>query len=311
MNAAEIAAALGDARREGRTWRCRCPLHGGRSLVLRDGDAGWVLATCWGGCHRADVLAQLRSRGLLDRAARTIGPHMVAPPRRNDDGHYNARRTLRALGIWRESVAAPTAIAGYLVGRSIVLDVIPPCLRYHARCPRPKDDTGNSVSPMPAMLALVEHVERGAVAVHCTYLRPDRSAKADLPKDKQRACFGPVAGGAVRLGIPRAGEWLAIGEGIETALAVVAACAMPAWAALSAGGIRTLILPPEATNIIICADHDASGTGERAAHDAAARWLAEGRRVRIAMPPEPGTDMADVLAGRPHATTNEQYNAKA
>jgi hypothetical protein len=29
----------------------------------------------------------------------------------------------------------------------------------------------------------------------------------------------------------------------------------------------------------------------------ARRWLAEGRRVRIALPPTPGTDMADVLIG--------------
>jgi hypothetical protein len=34
MSAADIAHALGDARREGRTWRCRCPLHDGRSFTL-------------------------------------------------------------------------------------------------------------------------------------------------------------------------------------------------------------------------------------------------------------------------------------
>lgn len=28
-----VARALGDARREGRTWRCRCPPHGGRDLL--------------------------------------------------------------------------------------------------------------------------------------------------------------------------------------------------------------------------------------------------------------------------------------
>ena len=33
MNAAEIACALGDARRPGRVWRCLCPLHGGHSLL--------------------------------------------------------------------------------------------------------------------------------------------------------------------------------------------------------------------------------------------------------------------------------------
>jgi hypothetical protein len=34
------------------------------------------------------------------------------------------------------------------------------------------------------------------------------------------------------------------------------------------------------------------------AADVAQRWLAEGRRVRIAMPPGSDTDMADVLVGR-------------
>ena len=42
-------------------------------------------------------------------------------------------------------------------------------------------------------------------------------------------------------------------------------------------------------------DHDESGTGARAARDAAERWLAEGRRVRMAIPPSTGTDFNDVL----------------
>jgi hypothetical protein len=192
-------------------------------------------------------------------------------------------------------VPAPEIINRYLASRSIVLEQCPPTLRFHPRCPRPKDENGNRPPPLPAMVALVELVQRGPMAVHRTYLRPDGSGKADLPKNKQRAGYGPVAGGAVRLGMPRPGEWLAVAEGIETSLAVVAACGVPVWSALSAPGIRSLILPPEATHVIVCADHDANGIGEGAAHDAAARWLAEGRRVRIAMPPKPDTDMADVL----------------
>jgi hypothetical protein len=44
MSAAQkIASALGDAQREGRGWRCRCPLHGGRSLVIGDGKRGRLL----------------------------------------------------------------------------------------------------------------------------------------------------------------------------------------------------------------------------------------------------------------------------
>jgi hypothetical protein len=92
--------------------------------------------------------------------------------------------------------------------------------------------------------------------------------------------------------MPLTGEWFAVGEGIETVLAVVVSCGIPGWAALSESGIRALVLPPEATHVIICTDHDASGVGVRAAHDAAARWLGEGRHVRIAMPPVPETDFA-------------------
>jgi hypothetical protein len=291
MTAAEIAAALGEARREGRAWRCRCPLHGGRSLELRDGDAGRVLATCWAGCDRREVLGELRSLGLLGRHSADYQLRAATPPRR-DTRDDDAQRPARALALWRETVAAPATIARYLAGRGIVLDAIPAMLRYHPRCPRP-DRTH-----MPAMVAPVEHVTRGIVGIHRTYLTADY-------RRHDRATLGPIGGGAVQLGMPRAGEWLAIGEGVETALAVVVACALPAWAALSASGIRALILRPEATHVIICADHDRSGTGERAAHDAAARWLGEGRRVRIAIPPEPGTDMADVLAGRTGAAINE------
>jgi putative DNA primase/helicase len=151
------------------------------------------------------------------------------------------------------------------------------------------------------MVALVEHVKHGSVSVHATYLRADGSSKAAIAKPK--AMFGPVSGAAVRLGMPHAGEWLAIAEGIETALAVATACALPAWAALSAGGIRALVLPREATHLLICAGHDASGTGQRAARGAAQRWLASGRHVRIALPPEPGTDMADALISDAKAET--------
>jgi putative DNA primase/helicase len=305
-SAAEIAAALG-GRRDGTGWRCRCPLHGGFSLTLRDGDAGRVLATCWGGCDRLDVLAELRRCGLLGRHGASYQPPGVTVPRRDPTARDTAR-TARVLAIWHESrPIAGTIAERYLLSRGIVLDglsaEVRANLRYHSGCPRPRDDAGNSVPPLAAMLALVEHSERGPVAIHATYLRPDGSGKASIPKPK--AMFGPVGGGAVRLGMPLAGEWLAISEGIETALAVAIACALPAWAALSAGGIRALVLPREATQVLICADYDTSGTGQRAAQDAAHRWLAEGPHVRIAVPPEPGTDMADALIADTAADATE------
>ena len=128
--------------------------------------------------------------------------------------------------------------------------------------------------------------------------------KLIYPKMSNAHFLGRYLVERIRFGAPRVGEWFAVAEGIETALSVGLACAMPAWAALSAGGIKNLILPPEAAHIVICADHDASGTGERAAHDAAARWVAEGRRVRVATPPQSGTDFNDVLTGHTAAKIN-------
>lgn len=68
MTARETATALGGARREGRGWRCRCPVHDGVSLNVADGDRG-LLVHCWAGCDPADILAALRR---LTRAARLL-----------------------------------------------------------------------------------------------------------------------------------------------------------------------------------------------------------------------------------------------
>jgi hypothetical protein len=91
VSAADIAAALGDARREGRAWRCQCPLRGGRSLVIRDGDGGSLLVTCWGGCDRLDLLAQLRQRGLLSGRS-DYAPRIIAARRCDSDASFSALR---------------------------------------------------------------------------------------------------------------------------------------------------------------------------------------------------------------------------
>jgi hypothetical protein len=184
MTAADIAVALGDARREGWAWRCRCPLHGGHSLVLRDGDAGRVLATCWGGCDRLDVLAELHRRGLF--GGRTTDYPRAASPRRLDSG-----RDFRSAGarrIWDAAEpAAGSPVMRYLAGRGLVMPP-PATLRWAPRCWH-----RDVRCELPAMVARVEHVERGFVGVHRTYLRSDGSGKADLPKRLQSYRWGRSA----------------------------------------------------------------------------------------------------------------------
>jgi len=162
-------------------------------------------------------------------------------------------------------------------------------------------------SRRPVMVAAVEHVEHGIVAAHRTWLTTDGSTKSSL--DPVRVIKGPVKGGAVRLA--PAVDRLMVGEGIETCLSAMTATGMPAWAALSTSGLSALVLPSIVQAVIILADNDQSGAGQRAAYAAAQRWLAEGRRVRIAMPPEPGTDFNDALLGRTQGRPSEVRDVAA
>jgi DNA primase len=199
---------------------------------------------------------------------------------------------------WRLWAAAGdprgTPVERYLHRRSLELPPTP-VLRWAARCWN--RETGKE---LPAMLARVDGPDGKFAAVHRTWLLPNGSGKAALREPKWS--LGPTRGAAVRLAA--LGPVLAVAEGIETALTAIVAGA-PAWAALSTSGMTALALPPIVRRVVILADHDANGAGERAARVAAARWVMEGRRVRIALPPEPDTDLNDVLLGRDDARTAE------
>lgn len=105
--------------------------------------------------------------------------------------------------------------------------------------------------------------------------------------------LGPCRGGAVRLATP--GSSLMIGEGLESCLSAAQATGDPAWAALSTSGLRGLDLPDAVRDVVVLADGD--DPGEAAARDCALRWKREGRRVRIARPPQ-GMDFNDLLLVR-------------
>jgi hypothetical protein len=290
MNASEIANALGSGHRSGAWWRCCCPVHvsRGATLALRDGERG-LIVVCHAGCARADLIVELRRLGLLGRGN---GRHVEAAGRyagADDCADDLARRMLLGRQIWNGAQrASGTPVVAYLASRGITTPV-PSSLRWTPVLRRRDGNNG------PAMVAIVQHGERGVVGVHRTWL--DRSGSGCWRR-LDRATLGPIGGGAVRLA--PAGELLMVGEGIETSLAAMQATGMPAWAALSTSGLMALVLPPLplAAIVVILADNDTNGAGERAARSAAVRWLGEGRRVKIAMPPEPGTDFNDVLMGR-------------
>ena len=112
----------------------------------------------------------------------------------------------------------------------------------------------------------------------------------------QRMGLGPTKGNAARL-CWAPGPRLVVAEGAEDALAAAELTGLPAWAALSAGNMAALVLPPRFREVLILADRDTHGKGQEKAHALAARLRAECRHAEVRRSTV-GKDANDVLRAR-------------
>ncbi len=301
MTAADLARAVNGVR-NGNGWLCRCPLpdHGqGRgdfhpSLSIRDGDDGRLLVRCFADCDPLAVLAELRRLGLDDGqrensrhpATRSRSPHSAKPDRNL------ARRVARARKTWFSAIPIDGTLAESYLRERELRRPFPPTLKFHPSLDYFERAAAGAQVSLPALVAGVATWPSHRVeAVQVTYLDPRGTGKAQV--STPRKSFGRCCGGAVRLAA--AADRLFIGEGVETVLAAMQATGSPGWATLGTSGLRSLILPDAVRDVVIAADGDSPGI--EAAEAAAERWIAEGRTVRIARPPD-GHDFADVLAGK-------------
>ncbi|MBI1209274.1 MAG: ATPase, partial [Azospirillum sp.] len=279
-----LANIRGDAPRK--TGSCVIPLAGDYAGCFHDFDTG----ESGGPLKTLEHATGLSGRALFDYAAGLVG--LAA----NSAKPKPARRVNRAEDIEREiafllSQCQPlsgTPAAAYLASRGLPVPACPD-LQFH-----PSATYHDTATGYPALIAVVRESLAQRLGIHRTYLSADGSAKAAVPKP--RMMLGPVAGGTVQLVPLDASPVLGIAEGIETALSALFACpALPVWAALSAGNLEKLDPPAQVTRVVLLADHDASGTGLKAAERAAARHYAAGRRIWIALPPRKGDDFNDLL----------------
>ena len=298
MKAADIAAALGHAVRVGHDWRCDCPVHQGHSLTIADGRGGKLLLKCFAGCEWCEIFDELHALGLIEGRPVDLRPEREDELRRRREAEAKAeierlrRRIAAARDLYRRGVRAEgTPVEVYLRTRGII-GSIPPALCFLRHC------SHRNGGYFPAMVAPIVNVAGEQLAIHKTFLRPDGFGKADLPKAEQRETCGPMKDGAVRLAQHRRGAELIVGEGIESTLSAMRLFGLSGWAALSAPGVEALELPAEIRSVVIAADHDMNGVGQRAALAAQSRWAAEGRSVRILLPPNPGEDFNDVAVER-------------
>lgn len=183
----------------------------------------------------------------------------------------------RALKIWKEAKPlAGTVAERYLCEhRGITLSPLPLSLRFHPRLYH-KD----SKQYFPALVAAIQAPDRSLTAVHRIFLDATTAKKANVTN--QKLTLGSMNGGAVRLAA--AGETLILCEGLEDGLTLLQATGLPTWATLGTAGLKGVVLPDTVQEIIIAADSDPAG--QKAAIAAAERFTREGRKVRIATPPQ-------------------------
>lgn len=267
MNLHAAAAALG-GEVSGRSIRCPGPGHSrrDRSMEVTFHSDGSFVVRSYAGDDFRDCRNHVKAvLGLSDDKPRPTRP--AAPV--IDIGALCKRAT--AADIWaRSAPIAGTLAERYLASRG--LSYGGDALRYHAG--------------IRAMVAQITDAVTGEpMGVHRTFLDRDGNRT-------EKKMLGPAGGGVVRLSDDADVEYaLAIAEGVETALA---APFRPVWACLSAGNLARFPVLAGIEALTIFADNDASGTGQRAANECAARWHEAGREVTINIVDEVGIDFADL-----------------
>jgi putative DNA primase/helicase len=268
----------------------RCVFHSERTGSLNiDLDTGQF--KCFG-CDKAGDIVDfhMATHGLdfaaacleLGRGSYSLRKVSAAPavPNQPDE-----KKQAKARQLWYEgeSVQAGDVVDRYLRGRGIHLVNIPPCLRFHSGLDywvQDQTDRWISKGKFPAMLARIDSPNGDLAGVHRTYLTSDGKKIVGMAA---RKIMGSIEGGAIRL--CKAGDLLAVSEGIETGLAYHQLTGVPVWAGISTSGFARMALPADVKKVYICVDIDPNGNGEAAAKKLAKRILEQGRQALMARPP--------------------------
>lgn len=295
---------LSNGRRHGRYWIAGNTQNApGRSLYVRlsgpDHGAGaagkWTDAATGEHGDLLDLIASRRQcltlAEAMEEASRFLSlPSQPARQRRSAParpGSPDAARRLFAMARPIPGTLAET----YLAGRAITGLGDLPVLRFHPACYYWREDRPPGAAPetWPALLAKVTDANGELTGLHRTWLDPRHARKA--PVEEPRKAMGALRGHGVRIGTPDGA--LVIGEGLETLLSLRAVLPrLPLVAALSAGHLAALHLPPGLQRLYIAEDADPAGAA--AADTIEARCTAAGIAI-VRLRPKRGDFNDDLL----------------
>jgi DNA polymerase len=208
-------------------------------------------------------------------------------------------RVAFALEVWNAASPLAGSIAErYLANtRGIDISKLPPTihetLRFHPRC------VFGSRTYKPCLVALMrDPVTDTPIGIHRIGLAQDNGAITKI----DRMALGRM--GVVKLWPANGNGQLVAGEGIETTLAAATCISYrdapltPAWSAIAKGGLGSLPVLPDVSQLVLLVDNDENGEGQKAAAHCRQVWTAAGRTVAALVPKQVGWDFNDVVLGR-------------
>jgi hypothetical protein len=286
--AAEVAARLNLTRGRDSKWRGRCPACGYAKPTLEVAVEHDRIAVS---CNACGAIAGIA-------AAMGLSSDIVIAPRARPSN------VARAIDAWSNAApAAGSLVERYLQGRGITCPA-PASIRF-----LPRQRNWSDGGTYPTMISLVQRVP-GAddyaalerchslidAGAHFTFLQ-ESSLDGDVRKattDASKLSLGQLRHGGVWLSrFEEIGEQLAVAEGIETALSVMQLTKLPAVAALSAAGMRSLHWPAQVRRLCIAGDNDEAGL--KAGTRLLERALRAGLQVQFKIPAKGKNDFNDLL----------------
>lgn len=336
----DLAAQLAPAgKRQGRVWVAFSPLRsdntkteafniwleGGARGAWKDygsgeqGDVIDLIAACACAANfpfsrekRGEALAWARDYLGLTNArpaeakARAVEARERSAERDRVAAADRHRRQRRAFDLWLSGSQMRDTIGdAYLKSRGIDARAIPnleASLRFKERLDHPFEPHAG-----PAMLAKFTSADGGFAAVHCTYLHPDGTRKAEV--HKQKIIRGDFAGASIRLtrgmselspedaGAKSLPGLVAITEGIEDGLTI--AQARPEWRIWAAGSLDNIGNQPALACVsswLVCADNDLKKAAQEALDRGLAKLARAGKPIDVARAIA-GKDFNDLLRG--------------
>lgn len=269
-----VVGAVVKLQRAGNEFKACCPLHADKSpsFTIFDGGRRFQCFGCGAGGDVLDFLQQLHRVSLREAADMLTGGNLPAvhiAPLPVDDG---ADRISEAKAIWRAAEPATGTLAEtYLRSRGLHLP-IPESIRF-ARL-----RYGTKGPEHPALIACVASADNKLIGIQRTYLAPDGSGKASVPKAK--LSLGRVSGGAIRLA-PCAAS-LIVCEGLEDGLTLQQELGRSVWVAAGASMLPNMIFPAGVRSIAIGGDNDKAG--QASARKAAETFAHRGIDSRVFFP---------------------------